>query len=248
MDSTSNPSSGQQSSSSVRSKVDPTWGHVTQSRDANGKLILTCMHCFQSYKGGGINRLKQHLAGQKGQVVSCKKVPFEVRVELQQLLKDTADKKKEAQSAYQQMEDMETSMEDLTPPEATPVQNVKKRKTSEGIQKFFSPSAAAASQPCIKSVLAGKEAKLRVDMAVARLIYATNTPLNIVNSPHFKEAVDGITGFGRGYKAPSYHELRFGLLKNAKKECQLLIDTYRSNWVNSECTLMADSWNDIRSR
>ncbi|XP_039120077.1 uncharacterized protein LOC120256474 [Dioscorea cayenensis subsp. rotundata] len=59
-------------------------------------------------------------------------------------------------------------------------------------------------------------------------------------SPYFQSALDAISMIGRGYKGPSYNDMRIHLLANCKKECQLLIDGYRSNWVNSGCTIMGD--------
>lgn len=38
--------------------------------------------------GGGINRLKNHLSGDIGDVASCKKVPSDVRFTMEGLLKE----------------------------------------------------------------------------------------------------------------------------------------------------------------
>ncbi|GAV68882.1 LOW QUALITY PROTEIN: DUF659 domain-containing protein, partial [Cephalotus follicularis] len=51
-----------------------------------------------------------------------------------------------------------------------------------------------------------------------------------------------------GFKRPSYHEIRVELLKDCKKECQLLVETYRSNWEKNGCTIMANSWTGNRQR
>ncbi|GAV84763.1 LOW QUALITY PROTEIN: DUF659 domain-containing protein [Cephalotus follicularis] len=57
-----------------------------------------------------------------------------------------------------------------------------------------------------------------------------------------------MVGIGRRFKEPSYHEIRVGLLKDCKKECQLLVETHRSNWEKNGCTIMEDSWTDNRQR
>ncbi|XP_039140492.1 uncharacterized protein LOC120277704 [Dioscorea cayenensis subsp. rotundata] len=44
--------------------------------------------------------------------------------------------------------------------------------------------------------------------------------------------VDAIGSIGVGYKAPSYNDMRINLLRDCKKECKLLIDSYRSQWAN----------------
>nr|CAN82935.1 hypothetical protein VITISV_039412 [Vitis vinifera] len=51
-----------------------------------------------------------------------------------------------------------------------------------------------------------------------------------------------------GYKGPNYHQLRVNLLKDAKKEVQLLMDSYRAIWAKVGCTIMDDGWTDNRQR
>ncbi|XP_024009284.1 uncharacterized protein LOC112084392 [Eutrema salsugineum] len=80
---------------SVRQKHDLAWAHVTQTLDSEGKSILTCDFCGQKNKGVGINRMKQHLAGQKGNTNGCKKVPPEIQYAMRKSLKENEDKAKE---------------------------------------------------------------------------------------------------------------------------------------------------------
>ncbi|XP_072076729.1 uncharacterized protein [Arachis hypogaea] len=40
--------------------------------------------------------------------------------------------------------------------------------------------------------------------------------------------------------------MRVHLLADLKKECQLLVEGYRSSWKSTGCTLMADGWTDQR--
>ena len=65
-------------SSSVRAKCDPAWDHVTEELK-DGKSSYRCIHCGKTYKGGGINRMKRHLAGIKGDVAAYMGVPYDVR-------------------------------------------------------------------------------------------------------------------------------------------------------------------------
>ena len=55
-------------SSFVRAKCGPTWDHVTEDLK-DGKSSYKCIHCGKSYKGGGINRMKRHLARDRKSVV-----------------------------------------------------------------------------------------------------------------------------------------------------------------------------------
>ena len=52
--------------------------------------------------------------------------------------------------------------------------------------------------------------------------------------------LDAIFAIGLGYKGPNYYQLRVNLLKDAKKEVQLLVDSYCSIWEKVECTIMGD--------
>ena len=64
-------------------------------------------------------------------------------------------------------------------------------------------------------------------MAVGRFFYDAYIPTNVVNSFYFKLMLDAISVIGLRYKGPNYHQLRVNLLKDAKKEVQLLMDSYR---------------------
>ena len=82
MESNFTPSSGQDStttSQTTRSKTDPTWEHVSEERYTNERKVLICLYCKKIAKGGGIHRIKQHLARVKGDIGPCKLVSPNVR-------------------------------------------------------------------------------------------------------------------------------------------------------------------------
>ena len=84
----------QSSSGSTRGKTDPAWRHISLNIE-NGKPVYTCLFCLNKYKGGGINRMKQHLAGITGNIARCKKVPHDVKEQMGEILeevKKTKDK------------------------------------------------------------------------------------------------------------------------------------------------------------
>ncbi|KAL0298827.1 UNVERIFIED_CONTAM: hypothetical protein Sradi_6542500 [Sesamum radiatum] len=76
-------------------KQDIAWKYVTEATTSEGRKILTCDFCLTCIRGKGINRMKQHLAGEKGNVASCKKVPPDVRFMIQGILKENVEKAKE---------------------------------------------------------------------------------------------------------------------------------------------------------
>ena len=121
----------------------------------------------------------------------------------------------------------------------------KGKKTT--LDKYFAPRTNQGTQHSIKSVLTGKEVVWRVDMAVGSF-FMKHIPINTINSFYFKSMLDVISTIGPGYKGPSYHQLRVNLLKNAKKEVQLLVNSYREVWAKVRCTIMGDGWTDNRQR
>ncbi|XP_031283147.1 uncharacterized protein LOC116141811 [Pistacia vera] len=104
--------------------------------------------------------------------------------------------------------------------------NNAKRNRPIGIGDYFAPRTTLGSQPSIKSVLHGKEVTWRADMPF----------------------VDAIIAVGPGYKALTYHAMRGNLLRDAKKEVQLFVDSYRNTWKDVGCTLIADGWTDNSHR
>ena len=103
MESNLTPSFGQDSttnSQSTRSKTDPAWEHVFEERYENGRKTLICLYCKKIAKGGGIHRMKQHLARVKEDIGSCKSVPFDVRFRMENSLHEFVNSKKATQEAY----------------------------------------------------------------------------------------------------------------------------------------------------
>lgn len=97
------PSEGQSHSyvkSNHRSKTDVAWKYISEAQDEAGKKLFVCTFCQKGFRGGGINRMKQHLAGVKGNVASCVKVPDDVKFLVQGILEEKSQKTKEMPSGF----------------------------------------------------------------------------------------------------------------------------------------------------
>ena len=75
--------------------------------------------------------------------------------------------------------------------------NSGKRKKST-VDKYFALRNTQGAQPSMRSVLVGKEAIWRADMAVGRFFYDACIPINAVNSFYFKPMLDAIFAIGFG--------------------------------------------------
>jgi hypothetical protein len=60
-----------------KEKKDPAWLHC---QVIDGALV--CNYCQKGVGGGGIHRIKQHLAHARGNVKPCKKVSDELKAEM----------------------------------------------------------------------------------------------------------------------------------------------------------------------
>ncbi|XP_042466040.1 uncharacterized protein LOC122048551 [Zingiber officinale] len=257
--------SEESASQSYRQKADIAWAHVSEGVNAQGRKTMTCIYYHKTFAGGGIFRMKQHLAGVRGSIVSCRKVPPEVRHAISVTLKDIFEKKKKkgefgVENPFGRSVDEFDGDEvqeipiihtkGITINEASAPSDKGKRKATTlgpGIHNFFK-GGHDNSQPTIKAILQSKEKWHNCDMAIARWFYDACIPINAVNSPFFQKAIDQIASMGHGYKAPSYYDPRVPLLREAKKDLTLLIDSFRSIWTETGCTIMGDGWKDSRQR
>ncbi|KAF9595917.1 hypothetical protein IFM89_006198 [Coptis chinensis] len=75
------PSRNEQGSAPPRA-TDLGWAHGMMVNGDRQKI--ECKYCHKVILGGGISRLKQHLAGERGNIAPCEKVPEEVKAQMQQ--------------------------------------------------------------------------------------------------------------------------------------------------------------------
>ncbi|XP_025702860.1 uncharacterized protein [Arachis hypogaea] len=72
----------QSQTSSVMGKTDPAWRYVSL-QNINGKSHYQCLFCLSTFGGGGINRMKKHLAKIGGDIKKCSKVPYDVEKQME---------------------------------------------------------------------------------------------------------------------------------------------------------------------
>ncbi|RVW28245.1 hypothetical protein CK203_083676 [Vitis vinifera] len=145
---------------------------------SSGQDSTTHSQSTRNYKRWGIHRMKQHLAGVKGDIGPCKSVPPDVKFRMENSLQEFVNSNKAAQEAYEcrnpygpnvsQFEgDGAEGEEEVQQMQSPMAANSGKRKKST-VDKYFAPRNTQGAQPSMRSVLAGKEAIWRADMAVGR--------------------------------------------------------------------------------
>ncbi|CAN0925478.1 hypothetical protein LINGRAHAP2_LOCUS34784 [Linum grandiflorum] len=176
------------SRANVRSKTDPAWAYVNETIEGNAKPVYTCLCCDKKIKGGGISRMKRHLAGIRGDVASCLKVPNEVREEMLKTLNEFEQNKKVLAAQKRSFNEMDSQSS---------------RDGDSSIPIIITPKVKPSNpfmQRDLKSAFAGKDAALRADRAVARWFYEQCFQLSAIDSPLFPSVVENIVRAGYGYK------------------------------------------------
>ena len=85
-------------------------------------------------------------------------------------------------------------------------------------------------------------------MSVATWMYDACIPINAVNSSYYQPMFNAVASYGPKYRGTNYHALRVPLLRDAKREVQLIVDSHRLYWADTGCTIMANGWTDTRHR
>ncbi|KAK8952176.1 hypothetical protein KSP39_PZI003506 [Platanthera zijinensis] len=141
--------------------------------------------------------MKQHLAGVKGNIAACKKIPHDIRIQMQENLKEITTKKQIAEESLDSVNPYDDNSQHSR------AQEKGKRKLDQ-VDNYFAPRTSAGSQPSIKIILASKEVVHHADMMIARWFYDSCIPFNALNSVFAQKAINAIAAIGPGYKLPSY--------------------------------------------
>ncbi|KAF7134868.1 hypothetical protein RHSIM_Rhsim08G0149200 [Rhododendron simsii] len=164
-------SSGPSMTSAPAKSDDRAWAYGKLGLGKKNNTI--CLFCNKRLKGGGITRLKHHLAGVKGEVEARKNVPMDVKCQMNQLLEGYKQDKERREriskgvgegASYQALdeEEEESLLDRRTSGDGT------KKKRSKTICGFFAPRTTQGAQPSIKSALPSKQTIDEARMAVAR--------------------------------------------------------------------------------
>ncbi|GLT50014.1 hypothetical protein SLA2020_235290 [Shorea laevis] len=193
--------------------TDPGWAHGTMVN--GGRQKIKCKYCHKVFLGGGISRLKQHLAGERGNVAPCEVVPEEVKVQIQKHLDSKVVEKQKRQKEvksgkyssvlyYQETEerDEEDKVQVQSRSSALgtsrrakePLEGTSNRAKRQKKQKFSTASSVIA-QPICQS-FASQESIDQADIAVARFFYDAGIPFTAANSTYFQQMADAIAAVG----------------------------------------------------
>ncbi|GMH04257.1 hypothetical protein Nepgr_006096 [Nepenthes gracilis] len=252
-------------------KHDPAWKHVQMFKNGD-RVQLKCIYCGKLFKGGGIHRIKEHLAGQKGNASSCLQVQQDVRLLMQQSLDGVVVKKRKKQKLAEEITGIHLPSNDID------TYDNNQCEVNTDIQLIANPIAIEPSSTLMVSHEAGtssrgrekrkrgrpsknslvsastdlitangieyefKKPDCQVHMAIVQFLYDVGVPLDAVNSIYFQQLIDAISSQGMGVVAPSYHDLRGCVLKSLLEEGKTQIDHYARTWGRTGCSILVEEW------
>ncbi|XP_078174452.1 uncharacterized protein LOC144568097 [Carex rostrata] len=176
------------------------YGRLTNKNDTN---TIKCLLCNQTNKGG-INRLKNHLAGIRGNIRKCPKADPEVQREIREYL-ETLKKKQE---------DKKRAREDLT----ADVNIIDK-----GLWK----------QQVIKGTY-GKDLRDKVNDFLAFWVYKRGISFNSLTDSAFLRFCEAVGQYGPGYKPPTVYEYRMPLLQRQVAKTTNSLQPYKEVWAKTD--------------
>ncbi|XP_019238143.1 PREDICTED: uncharacterized protein LOC109218243 isoform X2 [Nicotiana attenuata] len=250
-------------------KHDPAWKHCQMYKNG-ARVQLKCIYCGKIFKGGGIHRIKEHLAGQKGNASTCLRVQPDVRLLMQESLNGVVMKKRKKQKLAEEISTYNVgtseiaaltnscglnSEVDLLPMPVEALEQTSNlflnrdhgcnklggRKKKGRIRKASSSNNNAMVLAMNQAAMS-KRVNNHVHMAVARFLLDARVPLDAVNSVYFQPMIDAIASQGAEVTGPSYHDLRSWVLKASVQEVRNDFDQCSSTWARSGCSVLVDEW------
>ncbi|XP_057788958.1 uncharacterized protein LOC131005871 [Salvia miltiorrhiza] len=255
-------------------KHDPAWKHC-QMFKVGDKVQLKCIYCGKIFKGGGIHRIKEHLAGQKGNAATCLRVQPDVRMQMLDSLNGVAARKRKKQKLAEEMSGfgnpgnsgvevvngLNSDIVLLPVPEMiehdgdvdgdredgmSGKSGVRKKKGR--VRK--APDVVNSNNAALVGFTAGnsKRANTVISMAVGRFFFDVGIPADAANSPYFQPMIDAIASQGAEAVGPSYHDLRNSVLKNVIHEVRYDVDQCSAAWGRTGCSILVDEWNSGKGK
>jgi hypothetical protein len=246
---------GNTSKEVAKAGKDPFWEH--------GEKVGTKVRCrFCDHKvSGGISRLKQHLAHERGNCAPCPNVTPDVKAKARAAV-DALKSTKVAKEARLQSERDEVQIGEETSVEQSHAQfdrsmfqgsSTSSNKGVSTIERFIQAQPEAIKgkgekvQTTIKQHL---QKKAREDACewIARTIFENALPFNIVNSKSWRQMLEAVGKHGENLKGPSAYELAEKYLPTEVAIKKEGLKTFLQTCRIHGCSLMSDAWTDRKGR
>ncbi|XP_050379890.1 uncharacterized protein LOC126797280 [Argentina anserina] len=195
--------------------------------DITKRNVVTCTLCHTRVITCGITRLKEHVAGIKGNVAPCKKANDEAKAKCKKALLEGKEKKNTLN-----VHDIKVREEvHLTSQDEEDEEDIGKKRKQQVINDAF-----------------GKERTQSVHEYLARWVYKNGIPFHALDNDSFRRFCEAVGQYGPGYKPPSQYELREPLLNKEVERTKKVLKNQEYEWAKTGCSIMTDAWSDGKRR
>ncbi|WVZ56003.1 hypothetical protein U9M48_006593 [Paspalum notatum var. saurae] len=207
----------------------------------------------------GIYRLKQHIAGIRGEVQPCPDSTDEDKAKCKQVIDASKEAKKARNKEKEEARDVVVlddgpADEDTTTGEGLDDIGDSTSRKLGPLDKFTMPmdpsklsNTKLVRQQKINEAI-WKERMHNLKRYVAKWVYVHGIPFNAINNEEFDQLLEAAGRFGPGGKKPNQHELREKLLLEEVDNTKKLVKLQEKEWAKSGCSIMTDAWTDQKRR
>ncbi|XP_071695283.1 uncharacterized protein [Rutidosis leptorrhynchoides] len=243
---TSNPSN------ETKRKQEDTGWEYGRLLDPNNRDRVQCKLCGNINRAG-INRLKHHIAGIRGNVAPCSKATKEDQQKMRNALDEIKSKKKSKVDDKKALRDeVRINRNDTTDRDEMEV------IFGEMKSRLFGPMDRFTSTENVPDKGKGKQAKLDNLMRkeqvillkeyVCRWAYQCAIPFNAIDNDSFRSMAEAFGRFGSNPPTPSRYELGETYLKKEVERTKDLLKRNQDEWKMTGCSIMTDAWTDRKKR
>nr|GEU97675.1 putative hAT transposon superfamily [Tanacetum cinerariifolium] len=232
-------------------KHDPAWKHCQMFKSRNdGKVQLKCIYCGKFFRGGGIHRIKEHLAGNKGNGKTCLRVHPDVRLLMHHSLNGHRIVKNSKQKKQKLAQDINVNQTDsfvilpvtfnesIEPSASLLVTQEEGSALSN--DKANDDDTDNANDDDTERVNVNVNVNHQISLAIGRFLFDAGVSLDAVNSVHFQPMIDAIASQGSGVVGPTYHDMRGWILKNMVQEVRSDVDQCMGTLGKTGCSVLVE--------
>ncbi|CAA7045305.1 unnamed protein product [Microthlaspi erraticum] len=189
---------------------------------------LKCKLCGKEM-GGGVYRIKEHIAHRKGNVTPCPRSTKEDQSKCMKAVMESINKKKKKKGEAGDVvdADLEANLESS------------KLSTFQGpVDKFVT---GVTEQEETNSMHV-------VQQTCARWLYRSGVPFDAVESDSFRSFCEALGRLGPGWVPPSQCELRETLLKEEEEAVKEKLKSLEGEWEENGCSILMETWSDTKKK
>ena len=223
--------------------------------DPNNLDKVKCKLCSKTFSGG-VYRMKEHIGHISGNVAKCPKSSKEDQEKCRQAILEARIKKKKKEKDVSEVRegvniggDEEEEIREIEGLESRPPRH---RSPLDRWTVTTPPDSSVSDgktmrQQSINEALF-KEKTHNVKRYVAKWVYESGIPFNVVDNDSFIAMLEAVGQYGPGFKPPTQYELREPLLKEEVESLKVSLQQHELEWKENGCSIMTDAWSDRKRR